>query len=275
MNLNSAVISLLLFVQAASRDDIPPGIRADVESLMGFPPEKRLDSLAVYGDEYRVELLKWAKIWIALKPPEEPDASYFEVFLFHLGDEEILARGAAMYARGDYTWQQVFKHGRNPAVIPALVPTMNDDRLIDLKGQGFTPPFAATETIVLILQNAPQFSPEVRAWARNAMAMGDFYQSRAIMQEWWQQNEQHFKDRDYLAVRPGRTALVEPANSKGEPPLVAPAPEPLLSTIAPLAAAPVASAAETSTPSIATLWTCAAAVIALLVSLVVFWKRRA
>ena len=44
-------------------------------------------------------------------------------------------------------------------------------------------------------------------------------------------------------------------------------------TTAPLASTPAASTVETSSPSLALLWTCAAAAVALLVGLVVFWKR--
>lgn len=276
MSIKLLLVGLVMLATVKSRDDIPPAMRAEIETLCGLTYEVRLDRLAAYGDEYRAELLKWGRVWVELSPPGEPRSSVHDEFLFHLGDEEIMARGAAQFARGDYGWAQIFIYGRNPAVIPLLAPTMNDDKLIDPSDPHVDPPYAATETIVIVLQHAPQFSPDVRAWALNAKAMGDSPQERAIMREWWRKNEKAFAKRDYAAVKPGTTLEATKPPENTEP--SEPAREPTQIDTLPLAVPKEASVVVATTPSDSPqLWVLVAgatATVALLVGLAVFWKRR-
>ena len=82
------------------------------------------------------------------------------------------------------------------------------------------------------------------------------------------------KQRDELTRTAGEVAASEPPPSElaREPANIATPATPVASREA---SAPLAStAADSSSPSLATLWTCAAAAIAMLVSLLVFWKRR-
>lgn len=83
------------------------------------------------------------------------------------------------------------------------------------------------------------------------------------------------KQREELASTAKEVAAAEPPQSElaREPANIATPATPVASRETP---APLAStAADSSSPSLGILWTCAAAAIALLVSLVVFWKRRA
>ena len=142
--------------------------------------------------------------------------------------------------------------------------------------------FETAEIVLEILSTTPGFNSEVYDWSRRIRRIftGPYLmENREIMKEWWKANEQFFREQNYAAVQPGR----EPQNPFAETTATqAPAPTsnlaatPALPNSTPPPVGPTAiAAADSPTPTAATLWTCAAAAIALLVSLVVFWKRRA
>ena len=83
------------------------------------------------------------------------------------------------------------------------------------------------------------------------------------------------KQREELTRKAGEVAAAEPPWSAlaHEPAKAAAPATPVASREA---SAPLASTAiDSSSPSLGTLWTCAAAAVAVLVGLFVFWKRRA
>lgn len=143
---------------------------------------------------------------------------------------------------------------------------------------------------VHIMENSPGFTPAVTEWAkktRHAMKLWnddlvsyrkrDLAGFRQLMREWWRENEQFFRARNYQAVQPGRLLVQEPASAPeptaftGLPPPGAAQPH----SAAPNTSVPIASATESVTPSGALLWAGAAIAVGLLVGLLFFRKRRA
>ena len=144
-----------------------------------------------------------------------------------------------------------------------------------------------TELFRNVLIEATKRPENLRIWSRQLAVIGPAGDTElAILQRWWKENEAAFQARDYNKVKPGVLSIpgmqksvmanppdfdtTEPETSQSTPnatPAVKSAPE----TTAP---APIAAASDASTPSSAFLWTGAGVAIALLVGLVVFWKRR-
>ena len=128
--------------------------------------------------------------------------------------------------------------------------------------------------IIANLQNATIYSDDVLQWAKRTSPHA-LPQLRAAMRDWWRENAQSFKEHNYKSVKRGREVpLVE--KKAAEPPAAAGpvVPEPRRPSSAPLPSTPAAVAVESPTPSAAFLWTGAGVAIALLVGLIVFWKRR-
>ncbi len=275
MSALSFLLPLLLLAQITSRDQIPPAIRADIESLIGAPTEARLDRLETYDEQYKAELRKWGRIWVETRPSYEP-LTVHHIFLFDLGDEKAFEQEINEELYGDGN-RMVLIYSRNPKVVPALAPTMFRDDLLKVEQirRTLNPPlpYAVAGTIICLLQLSPQFSPEVRHWALSSAAFGDYDQELAIMREWWRENEVYFKAGDYAAVRPGRTAATLVAASPAAA-LSAPAPAetsvPASSTPPPTAASPTATSAGSS----ASLWTGAALALTVLVGLLLLRLRR-
>ncbi len=84
------------------------------------------------------------------------------------------------------------------------------------------------------------------------------------------------KQREELTRTAGEVAAAEPPSSEAnrEAVLAAAPSIPTARKEAPTTLAATPAAVDSSSPSLATLWTCATVAVALLVSLVVFWKRR-
>jgi hypothetical protein len=78
----------------------------------------------------------------------------------------------------------------------------------------FPSSFVATYILVQILEEAPQFSAEVRAWAKQLDPRNSWH-NRIMFRRWWRDNEAFFKARDYARVRPGD---VPPPLPDDEPP---------------------------------------------------------
>ena len=77
--------------------------------------------------------------------------------------------------------------------------------------------YATATLLVQVLQNSAEFNEEVLNWARRLNAY-DLEKAREILQEWWRENEQLFKDKNYKAVKPGREMIKDtgaPARTKG------------------------------------------------------------
>ena len=136
--------------------------------------------------------------------------------------------------------------------------------------------------VIANLQNATIYPDSVLQWAKRTSPHA-LPQLRTAMRDWWRENAQFFKERNYKAVKPGReVALVEnkpaahPAGvkraapeSRSLPPYANGVPSPNVS------AAPTEEATHefTSTSSEWTFAAIAAGCLVLLGALIFFWKR--
>ena len=135
---------------------------------------------------------------------------------------------------------------------------------------GFTAPQKSAGMLVVnTLKKSPVFSEDVREWAYRVWEVKGGLE---MVRKWYRDNEPRLKGGDFQAVQPGDPL---PEEKRPEP---ATAPTLIANSTSPEAVAvpttqPVSEPA--STPSSAFLWTGAGVSIALLVGLLVFWKRRA
>lgn len=131
---------------------------------------------------------------------------------------------------------------------------------------------STAHVIVPILSNCREIPPEVAVWARELDQRLEL-DWVPIMRDWWKKNEQAFRERRYKDAVPGES--IPPPPPLPEDAAVVPTPAPSSRPVEPAPlAAPAVVIADASTPSSAFLWTGAGVALALLVGLVVFWKRR-
>lgn len=202
----------------------------------GQPDQSYIDELMLIGDD-------WARDVVAARFRTHPHNAWLNWTTYR--DPKLIARVGDMLLLNDVVTQEDYEAGyggRQSWTAPILLDTLG---------------------------NSPAFNADVINWARRLQDARS-RETVAIMREWWKANETVLKANDFKAVQPGRSL---PEERAPEPAIV---PTLVANSASPnaVASTPVAPAAEPSTPSTATLWTCAAAAIALLVSLVVFWKRR-
>ena len=120
------------------------------------------------------------------------------------------------------------------------------------------------------LGNSPAFSADVINWARR-LNDSRSRQTLDIMREWWKANEAPLKANDFKAVQPGRSLPIEETREPAiAPTLIANPASPKVVEL-PVTKLPSPPA---STSSSMFLWTGAVLTIALLITLLVFWKRR-
>lgn len=238
--------------------------------------------------EVKRKFVEWEKR-MAYPMPGYIDHLWEEEIFYH-GDEEMVRKFVKKtFEEGDMdNYGQKLSLSQNPDVVGLMGPYLfAEDRIPNSVNESLTKQVATQVCFRELLPACVEFPAEVRLWARRQEAQGTPLEtSIAIMQKWWKENEAAFKSREYDKVKPGvlsipgmkKSVMLNPpdfdeAGSATTPMAIGSSalPNP---TAAPLASTPVAAPAESPSPSATFLWTGAVVTLALLVSLLVFWKRR-
>lgn len=249
--------------------------------------ESELTQLSELGIESRVRRgramnpeLKAAVIDAISKNPARQDADLtkqYDRLMFDLGDEETVKRFAEAYLRdSDFYGATGFPTCQNPRVIELIAPAIFREENWVAKGPYLAPSVSTAQLMVEMLGRTPGFQGEVIDWARKLPSQSTTLTDlREVVREWWRANEQFFKEGNYQAVKPGRElAKEEPKVEQPPGPPAALASTSSQQPARPSASPAVVPVAESSPSSPGLLWTAAAAAVALLVGLLVFWKRR-
>lgn len=141
-----------------------------------------------------------------------------QIVLMRLGDDQTIQQVVAQYQQ--YNSSYVLSHipdmlewSKQPATITYLASDfyLNDDasQSINLKENWETVGVPARSiysgVIALeIIKRAPEFSEEMKAWAKVAYALRlkDPSKFKRLMQAWWNENKNAFTQRNYSAVHP-------------------------------------------------------------------------
>jgi hypothetical protein len=140
--------------------------------------------------------------------PALPCSRSANIILLRLGDPKTMQRNADAFMKtGNGFIYYDIASSRQAAIIPYLADGLfiEDTPASLTRGRGCTPgitlAWRATYPIFDLLSGSPQFTDEVRGWAKNE-AKGSLPARRAALRIWWKQNEAIFKSGDYKAVRP-------------------------------------------------------------------------
>ena len=81
---------------------------------------------------------------------------------------------------------------------------MNDDQLV----LSLPISIGSATDVLRLMRKSSVFSPEVKAWLGSAdgkfsFRTLDMAKFRSLMRQWWRENESHFAEKDYAAVKPG------------------------------------------------------------------------
>jgi hypothetical protein len=165
-----------------------------------------------------------------------------DLLLLRIGDTFTIERMIREYRAYDSmaSWDYVtrsFRYARQPRIIPHLA---EDFYLEENPNQGITidPPPGSMEFAVgvparsifsgviatRIIEKAPEFSPQMKAWATQAYAlrMESPKRFRRMMRAWWEANKAAFARGDYKAVIPVAEHAAMPAAPHVSTPRTAP-----------------------------------------------------
>jgi hypothetical protein len=212
--------------------------------------------------------------------------------LIRIGEEQTMkqivetTRSRWLTGKG-WAFQEVLAQTAQPAVIPLIADDFfrNDGNGIvsvedgDIVGKKRPFSIEMCRVAFSVLGASEAFAPETREWANESLQRADYVSpplTRRVVQQWWRENEDRFRVRDYQAVTAGQSLSVPPktpGDAESSPPTPNATPA-VKSAPEPTAPVPVVTASNRSTPSSAFLLTGAGVSSALLVFLLVFWKRR-
>ena len=151
--------------------------------------------------------------------------------LLQVGDEATIERyikefNAVYIQRKVVGWQYGAAPERSGQArfIELYAPILLRDEPFDNRpGDTPGPPFSyeITVSVIRLLRESPQLSPEVRHWALSlpdGMLAEDMVNNRTILRKWWQANERHFHERNYAAVQPPPEAAATSSHPDTSPP---------------------------------------------------------
>ncbi len=125
--------------------------------------------------------------------------------LIQVADEATIQKRIQEFETLGYFKMPVDKSGE-PRFITAMAEALfREEPYVESNSDTLMPPksYRVTYSIVKILRDSPQLSPEVRHWALG-LNIDDPVNNRAILRKWWRENGAVFGDNDYKAVQPGR-----------------------------------------------------------------------
>lgn len=187
-----------------------------------------------------------------------------------LGDPEERKKSIARFRGIPFNYPELVRLGE-PWVIQEVAQDMfrEEEWMTVPDGDIGDPPlsYGAASLIMENLQHSTIYREEVLQWAKrtNADALPEL---RGVMRDWWRENERFFKEKNYQAVKPGRTlALPSP---------VSPEPQPKSPSVQPATPSLSLPPAPLSQPTLNYRWKPAAIIAALLTLLGVglWWFRQ-
>lgn len=189
--------------------------------------------------DQRARLIDYCKRRIAAtKGQSKPRGRLME--LVFLGDEETIR--SVVKSEGDIrSWARDLIESGSPVAIEVLIPFLfkeeplenrfvSDVEIVSISHH------IADALIPEVILRSQEFDPKVTEWAnllRNSFKPGDrngqLGWTREVMRQWWRENEQYFRARNYKAVRPGlrppwAVAVPVPPSQPEQPAIPAPAP---------------------------------------------------
>jgi len=216
-----------------------------------------------------------------------------DLLLLRLGDKFTMERMVQDYRAYNSTasWsydQSQFEYSRQPLLIPYLA---EDFYLEEDPTKGITvrPPPGSAEfgvsvpsrsvfsgvTVVRIVEEAPEFTQEMKAWAKQASALRreSSVRFRNLMRVFWEKNKAAFGRGDYHAVVPVTENEAAPPPAVPAP-LATPAPLPLSQT--PRSTTPAVQLTLSSEPAKTPRWIWAVVAVAVLAlaTVALKWKRQ-
>ena len=196
----------------------------------------------------------------------EINPSYLKM-LFWIGDPIERKRQLAAFRSLPYDYTNLARLGE-PWVIEEVAPDLfREEKIPPARGDLPELPVShgAAALIVANLRQASIYREEVLQWAKQTN-LYDQPAIRGVMRDWWRENERFFKEKNYLAVKPGRA--LEPLH----PPL---SPDPQPKTVSVPSGTPHPPLAQAASPAPSPLlqrnptndWNLVAVIAALLVCL--------
>lgn len=179
-----------------------------------------------------------------IKRTNNPTACDYQ--LLQIGDEATIQR----YVR-EFRATGIIASGATPSAsgqacfIEVFAPVIfRDEPLVYSGGDtpGLPQSYGMTASIIRLLRESPQLSPEVRHWALS-LNERELEKNRALLQKWWRANERHFRERNYQAAQPPPVTTTPPSPADTRPPSLNP---PQSATPPPTAAGEPGAAAENS-----------------------------
>ena len=221
--LRSFLLSLAL--SYASAQEPPKLSESRQKELTAIVGTFRLDRRLLLEDE-----VVWLKNYIYAVRKDSGDSSNFSDDLLVLGDEEEIERVMQNYP--DVTMRTF----RQPRLIEFMAPTMFLEEPARYLRQGdiaYAAPnsTAAALDILKIVSLSWELPDQVRSWAEEQHNLArerlDMYDSaRGIMRQWWKENEQVVRKREWAAVKPGQR-LELPEETNVTPPKLSLSPKPV------------------------------------------------
>ena len=236
------VVANLIWVLTASGSErgksVHNQLQGDPLGLLAKPPGSDLN---IVTPEIRDEVIMYLRRGADGADPDSgiksglgPSPNSYDLLL-RLGDEQTMMEEVEAY-RNDAA-----EHGKASMKVsrwaetaqPLLIPMIAEDfyrddgdeitfdQIDDLSRPKGSLSAGSALRAVVILQNSPAFSQEVRTWARETYDgykiieagiadgnRGNVSRFLQVMRTWWRGNESHFAAKDYAAVNPG-AALAE------------------------------------------------------------------
>lgn len=129
--------------------------------------------------------------------------------LLWLGDPEMTKVYVSLWNSGSARVGEEIEKSARADIIPHLVEGMFREEPFVVRGRDTTVlpmSFYTAELVRNIVKASPLFNREVIEWADRQVdrTNQETIELRAIMREWWRENERHFKAKNYAAVKPGR-----------------------------------------------------------------------
>lgn len=182
------------------------------------------------------ELAAYLRKHLKLEEDQGRDGYAFIAFLIKLGDETTIQERVRTEA-DIWRWRDYLIQSGSPYAIEALAPALMAGEparhrfvgdVVDMS----TSHQVAAGILPAIIENCPQVSADVRAWAHRFLNDGPAWNEksldsyRSLMREWWRENARFLRERNYAAVKRGRL-IVKTIEGLPQPQSVASTPAPV------------------------------------------------
>ena len=189
------------------------------KQLLQLTQDPRYDCKFLSAEEK--EFLK-LEFYESKKRNNDPTSRDYQ--LLQIGDEATIERYIKEFEPIRRAYSDAPIHSGQARFIELYAPILLRDEPFDnIPGDTPGPPlsYEITVSVIRLLRESPQLSPEVRHWALSlpdGMLAEDMVNNRMILRKWWQANERHFHERNYAAVQPPPESATPDSHSNISPP---------------------------------------------------------